>query len=188
MDINFISLENALKVLGQLLADRGHHYEIVVVGGGSLLLLKLLERTTKDLDLVAVVEKGEFISAKSLPQVLVDAAGEVGRALELGKDWLNSGPAPLFEMGLPSGFETRMHTRHYSGLTVHLADRFDQICFKLYASVDQGPQSKHFSDLMTLKPTTQELEKAKNWCQSHDVSEIFAEMINEVLEAVNAST
>lgn len=33
MDIDFASLEEALIVLGQLLADRGHYYEIVAIGG-----------------------------------------------------------------------------------------------------------------------------------------------------------
>jgi hypothetical protein len=38
MKINSKSLEGALIILGQLLADRGLHYEVVAIGGGSLLL------------------------------------------------------------------------------------------------------------------------------------------------------
>jgi hypothetical protein len=49
-------------VLGQILADRGLYYEIVAIGGGSLLLFKLMERTTKDLDLAALVKDGCLIS------------------------------------------------------------------------------------------------------------------------------
>ena len=188
MEMNSAGLEEALIVLGQLLTDRGHYYEIVAIGGGSLLLLRLLERTTKDLDLVALVKDGRLISADPLPQVLFQTAEEVGNALELGKDWLNIGPASLLEMGLPPGFMTRVHTRRYKGLTLHLADRFDQICFKLYASVDQGPESKHFADLITLKPTPGELEKAKSWCISHDVSESFEIEINRAMESINASS
>lgn len=184
MEIDSVGLENALKVLGQLLADRGHHYEIAAIGGGSLLLLGLLERTTKDLDLVALIKNKELISANPLPKPLMQAAEEVGRALELGKDWLNVGPASLLEMGLPPGFMTRLHMRRYKGITLYLADRFDQICFKLYASVDQGPQSKHFTDLIILTPSFEELEQAKRWCVSHDVSEAFATNINEVIQII----
>lgn len=61
----------------------------------------------------------------------------------------------------------------YIDLIVHLADRFDQICFKLYPTVDQGPSSKYFADLKLLKPTVIELEEAKLWCITHDVSETF---------------
>src|ERR1700691_2750402 len=145
MKINLTGLEGALEILGQLLVDRGLHYEVAAIGGGSLLLLGLIDRTTKDLDLIALVKGRELISADPLPGPLVQAAEEVGRALDLGKDWLNIGPASLLETGLPPGFMERLHIRKFRGLTLHLADRFDQICFKLYASVDQGPQSKHFA-------------------------------------------
>lgn len=38
--MDFTNLEEALTILGELLADRGLHYEIVAIGGGSLLLMK----------------------------------------------------------------------------------------------------------------------------------------------------
>lgn len=186
MEIDTASLEEALGVLGQLLADRGCAYEIVAVGGGSLLLLGYVQRTTKDLDLVALVKEGTLVSAEPLPTDLLRAAEQVGKALGLIEGWINVGPASLFTMGLPAGFTSRMHTRHYRGLTVHLADRIDQICFKLYASVDQGPESKHFPDLLALNPSKQELANARKWCLTHDVSEPFEHLINEVLEKINA--
>jgi hypothetical protein len=89
---------------------------------------------------------------------------------------------------MPLGFMSRVHTRNYMGLTVHLADRFDQICFKLYASVDHEPLNKHFTDLITLKPSADELKQAKIWCISHDSSEVFEILINEVLENIHASS
>lgn len=104
MEIDSLGLEEALKVLGQLLEERGYHYEVVAIGGGSLLLL----------------------------------------------------------------------------------GQFEQICFKLYASVDQGPNSKHFTDLATLKPTKDELQKAKSWCITQDVSESFELEINKALESIHA--
>ena len=89
MEIDLVSLENALEVLGQLLADRELHYEVAAVGGGSLLLLGLIERPTRDLDLVALIKDHALISANPLPSPLVQAVEEVGKALDLGKDWLN---------------------------------------------------------------------------------------------------
>ncbi len=187
MKIDSNSLEGALTILGQLLADRGYHYEIVAIGGGSLLLLKLIERTTKDLDLVALLKNGELMPADPLPSALLQAAEDVGKALNFEKDWLNTGPASLLEGGLPQGFVNRIHTRNYKGLIVHLADRFDQICFKLYATVDQGPDSKHFADLIALKPTITELEQARSWCISHDVSENFSRELGKALEVIHGS-
>ena len=161
---------------------------MVAIGGGSLLLLGQIERTTKDLDLVALVHSGQFIPAEPLPSDLLQAAEEVGRALNLVNEWFNTGPASLLETGLPAGFRERMQTRYYSGLTIHLAGRFDQICFKLYAAVDQGPHSKHFTDLKFLLPTQDELTAAKNWCITQDVSEAFATELHRAVEHLNAST
>lgn len=186
MAVNVAGLEKALEVLGQLLLDRGFHYEVVAIGGGSLLLLGLIDRTTKDLDLVALFNNQQLISANPLPQALLQAVGEVGEALNLRKDWLNTGPASLLEAGLPLGFAKRLHARRYQGLTLYLADRFDQICFKLYASVDQGPQSKHYADLRVLIPTADELNQAKEWCVTQDVSVGFEQSLNQVIESLHA--
>jgi hypothetical protein len=175
------TLHQALTVLGNLLSDRHLHFEVVAIGGGGLLLLGMISRSTKDVDLVALVDHGNFVSAKHLPPPLLEAIGEVGRALRLGNNWVNTGPSDLFSMGLPDGFADRMSTHHYRGLTLHLAGRFDQVCFKLYASVDQGPDSKHFADLKLLKPTQAELEIAASWCKTHDVSEEFSTTLSEAL-------
>lgn len=181
MEFNTTSLQQALVVLGDILADRKLQYEVVAIGGGGLLLLGMITRPTKDLDLVALIDKGNFIGAHALPKPLLDAIAEVGSALELNKNWINSGPADLFSMGLPEGFSKRMNTQHYRGLILHLAGRFDQICFKLYATVDQGPQSKHFIDLKALEPNEHELASAAAWCKTQDVSEPFAISLSQVI-------
>jgi len=147
-------------MVGDLLADRGLSFEVYAVGGGSLLLLGLIDRPTKDLDLVAVVRGGVFSSAAPLPVALKQASVEVAALVGIDEDWLNAGPADLLRFGLPSGYEARMVTRRFGGLTVHLAGRFDQICFKLYAAVDQGPRSKHTADLRRLQPGRDEFMAA----------------------------
>ena len=181
MDIHSVKLEQALAVLGDLLTDRGHYYEVVAIGGGGLLLLGQIERPTKDLDLIALVEEDQLVSATPLPLGLLQAAEDVGRALDLGEGWLNVGPAVLLETGLPEGFQQRMQTRYYEGLTIHLAGRFDQICFKLYAAVDQGPDSKHFADLKHLNPSREELQTARCWCVTQDTSEPFSIELNHAM-------
>ena len=183
MELDFLNLEQVLELLGQLLADRGFHYEVVAIGGGSLVLLGLIERATKDLDLVALVHEDRLIAANPLPLNLRQASEEVGKALGLGQDWLNIGPASLLELGLPHGFKNRLHTIQYGGLILHLAGRFDQICFKLYATVDQGAESKHFVDLKSLNPSSEELEAARRWCVTHDVSREFARELEQALVA-----
>ncbi len=182
LDIN--SLENALILLGQRLSQSKQHYEVVAIGGGSLVLLGYIDRATKDLDLVAVMEAGQMISAKPLPQGLIKEIAEVGAALEISEFWVNGGPTSLLNAGLPEGFEDRLTKRQYGGLTIYFAGRFDQICFKLYAAVDQGPKSKHFADLKQLEPTPDELVQAKKWCLTQDASAEFSHILSQALNAL----
>ena len=179
MDSN--TLNKALEVLGSYLSDKGLKYELAAIGGGALLLLGRIIRPTKDLDIVALINGNELISAHPLPAPLLAAIREVGSALKLPEDWINSAPANLWKMGLPEGFQDRLDPIYYSGLILYCASRFDQICFKLYASVDQGPDSKHFEDLKRLQPTQEELDKAGIWCKTHDVSQEFAIFLAEEL-------
>ncbi len=75
----------------------------------------------------------------------------------------------------------------FGGLILHVAAREDQICFKLYASVDQGPRSKHTQDLRRLHPSSEELARAAAWCKTHDPSEGFAEQLALTLHALGGS-
>lgn len=184
MELDLTTLENALIMLGQRLERSNQHYEVVAIGGASLVLLGYIDRTTRDLDLVALIEAGRLISAKPLPQNLFKEIAMVGAALEIGECWVNGGPTSLLEAGLPDGFEDRLVIRRYNGLTVYFASRQDQICFKLYAAVDQGPTSKHFADLKRLKPTQKELSIANKWCLTQDVSREFSVMLTQALSAL----
>ena len=186
MSDHCIDFEAALTTLGKVLASRGTSYEVAVVGGGALSIMGLITRPTKDIDIVALVRDGELVGARDLPADLVRAKDDVALSLGLASDWLNSGPTSLLELGLPDGFEERMTPRHYEGLTVHLAGRLDQIFFKFYAAVDQGPRSKHVADLRKLEPTNDELRAAESWARSHDPSPGFREMSRQALAQFGA--
>jgi hypothetical protein len=166
-------LGDALQALSDVLAARHLRYQLVAIGGSGLLLLGLIDRPTRDLDIVAVVEGGRYATATPLPEPLVEAVRDVGEALGLGPEWVNAGPAALFDLGLPEGFASRVVTRNYGALVLHVAGREDQIAFKLYAAVDQGPRSKHFQDLQRLAPVAAELVGAARWAITHDPSEGF---------------
>lgn len=174
-------LEQALEALGEVLESRGQGGELVAIGGGSLLLLGLIQRPTKDLDVVALVEDGILRKGEPLPDFIMTAVHDVALAMGLADDWLNPGPSDLFTFGLPIGFMARVETHTYGSLVVHVAGRIDQIHFKLYAAVDQGPRSKHFADLLQLSPTEEELIAAAAWCKTHDPSDGFTMMLERLL-------
>jgi hypothetical protein len=178
------SLESALALLGEVLADRNQEAEVVAIGGGSLLLLGLIARPTKDLDIVASIENGEYVSSDPLPPHLSEAVHDVAQTIGLTEHWFNGGPTDLLRFGLPGGFAERVQKRRFGALTLHLAGRSDQIAFKLYAAIDQGPSSKHFADLQKLAPTEEELLSAAGWAVTHDPSEGFQSQLSQAFAAL----
>jgi hypothetical protein len=178
MPLTPTSLREALDTLGAILADRGHSYDIVVIGGGALQLVGLIDRPTKDLDVVAPAGTLPWTRADPHPGPLLDAVKDVALALELEPDWLNPGPTDLLDLGLPPGFAERTTAERFGALTVRYAAREDQIAFKLYAAADHWPdEGKHLQDLRALTPTTEELRTAALWCMTHDPSPGFRDML-----------
>lgn len=178
-------LEAALAALGELLTARGVRYELVLVGGGNLILRGLITRpTTKDLDILGERVLDLIRPLRPMPQVLHDAVIDVGRAFRLAEDWLNVGPDSLLDLGLPDGFAERLDRRDFGGLVVWLAGRYDMVCFKLYAAVDQGPRSRHFQDLGELHPDGDDLLEAARWASTHDPSPGFRSLLVETLGAL----
>ena len=178
-------LEAALSALGELLATRGVRYEPVLVGGGNLILRGLITRpTTKDLDILGERAFDIIRPLRPMPEPLRDAVTDVGRAFGLANDWLNVGPDTLLDLGLPNGFTERLERRDFGGLVVWLAGRYDMVCFKLYAALDQGPRSRHFQDLLELRPSHNDLLEAARWASTHDPSPGFRSLLVELLRAL----
>jgi len=179
-------VREVLAALSEQLAANGQRYELVVVGGSALLALGLVERTTKDVDVVALRQAGVLSKADPLPPELISARNRVASDFGLSEDWLNSGPADLMDFGLPEGFLERVRRWDLgAGLTVHFASRLDQIHLKLYALVDQG-LGKHEGDLRALTPSREELIQAARWTRSHDPSPGFREMLERALHYLGA--
>jgi hypothetical protein len=173
------NFKEALHLLnGRLALDGAPRYNLVVCGGTALNATGLISRTTRDVDIVALMDDGEvLLDPAPLPQPLVDAALVVAEDLGLPKDWLNNGPSSgdggLFRLGLPDGIERRLIWKTYGEkLRVGFIHRFDQIHFKLYAAVDQQG-GYHADDLQMLIPTENELLEAARWAKTHDPSKGF---------------
>ncbi len=159
---------------------------LVICGGSALMAMNLRRRTTRDVDVVALLNAShELVSPDPLPDALLEAADQVKRDLGLFDGWLNNGPSRgeggLFQMGLPEGLAGRLTERRYGRrLAVYFVSRFDQIHFKLYAAADQR-DGRHLNDLRALCPTSAELESAARWARTHDVSEGFRLVLKELL-------
>lgn len=189
---NRSEVDKILSALGeQVAAASTEHFDLVVCGGSALNALGLVSRTTKDVDVLAVVkhkslDKLVLESAKPLPAPILNAAQKVERDFRLPDGWINPGPTSALDFGLPTGLLDRCEKREYGpSLTVRFLSRYDQIHFKLYAAVDQG--GKHYEDLLVLKPTSKEIEAAARWSMTHDVSDGFKLMLKTLIEKMGFS-
>jgi hypothetical protein len=181
-------IERILSALGEHLKEMNALIpDLVVCGGSALNVMRLVRRTTKDVDIVAFAERNDhgnisLKKAEPLPSALIEAAKKVARDFNLPDHWLNPGPTPAVEFGLPEGLMTRVETKRFGKrLIIHFLSRHDQIFFKLYAAVDQGI-GKHYNDLLALNPAAEELEEAARWCMTHDVSDGFGQSVKEMLQ------
>jgi hypothetical protein len=85
--------EAALRLLdGRLTLAAAPGYRLVVCGGTALVATGLMQRATRDVDIVAMADdQGALIDPAPLPPPLLSAAAEVADDLGLSGDWLNNG-------------------------------------------------------------------------------------------------
>lgn len=187
--------EQALKAVGEILEAQGDRIAVAVVGGAALNLLGVVDRTTRDVDILALGLPPDSPTPRlveppeQLPEPLVRAARLVAGRLGLADDWLNAGPALQWRQGLPDGLEQRVCWRQYGGLNLGVVDRRDLVFLKLYAAADStGASSVHYQDLLALSPGEEELHSATDWVRSQDVSPEFHQILEQVLQHVRADT
>ncbi len=184
MEITEETLDVILGALAEQLQSLADQQEIVVIGGSALTALGLVNRATKDVDLLAIADNGELRPAEPLPEPLRIARARVARDFDLDENWLHSGPTDLLRWGLPEGFLTRVVTRRYGqALTVHFAGRLDQIHFKLFAMVDQAG-GRHEADLRALHPSAEELIAAAHWSVTQDPSPGYRMVLKQALSSL----
>jgi len=183
-------IEKVLTALSEQLGAEGVvHLEMLVCGGTALNILGYVKRITKDVDVIAFVDKNKdgltiLSKASPLKPALIKAAEKVKRDFDLPDTWLNAEPASVMDFGLPEGLMDRVESRTFGKyLVIHFLTRLDQIHFKLHAAVDQSG-GKHYDDLIELKPTKRELEKAARWSMTHDPSEGYKTVLKDFLEKI----
>ena len=185
-------IEEALKRLNAKMAYAGMEpVELVSCGGASLNLMGWVSRSTSDVDIICAARvdakgKVKLQPDKPLPPQFTELVAEVGRELGIKQEWLNFGPAPLVEFGLPSGLERRLKRKRFGRcLTLHLVSRLDQIHLKIYAAMDPKTRLEtHLGDLLDLEPTESEAQAAVDWLLSRKASPAFRHKLKQVLDRI----
>jgi hypothetical protein len=184
--IDHDNLEFAWSALAGFLEEADAAPEhLVIVGGSALLALGLVNRTTRDMDILASIDPvAGLVDPRPMSDALKLAASKVAQELQLDPEWLNTGPADQVSAGLPEGFFSRLTKREWGPtLTIYLPDRFDLIHLKLFAVIDQG-RGRHSNDLTALAPTDEELLAAARWVLTQDASDVFPEIVRKTLTAL----
>lgn len=191
--LSHTDIDRALQAVGELLAAGDERHSIVVIGGAALNLLGIVDRTTRDVDIVAFTQAPGELSAlarppEPLPDSLARAIARVARDFDLPDNWLNRGPAGQWDVGLPPGFAERVQWRQYAALDVGLCARIDLIFFKLEAAADQPTSNnRHYRDLLALHPSHAELQQAADWVRSKNVGPEFHSILDAVIAHVARS-
>ena len=125
------------------LAARGLRFEAIVVGGAALNMLGVVQRETKDCDVIVPM----------IPEVIRQAAAEFAEHQSrqegpgLAVEWINNGPASMVPI-LRAGWRERL-TPVYRGeaLLLDTLDRVDLLGTKLFALCDRGLDRTILEDL-----------------------------------------
>jgi hypothetical protein len=155
------------------LAARNGTLDAVVVGGSALVLLGVIDRPTKDVD----------VMHPHLPQSVADAArafaaAERQRGSALADDWLNNGPQSLATI-LPGGWQERVQPA-FSGQSLNLTTlgRADFLKTKLFALCDRGTD---ILDCVALAPSATELDEALQWVSEQDAYPLWPQHVRVTL-------
>jgi hypothetical protein len=189
---NAEAIDGALQRLGKrLLYEYAEPITLVVCGGRALNVLDIASRTTRDVDVLAIVEETpEGIRLRHdqpLSKAFSEIVGEVGRDLGLPGDWLNMGPRDVLRVyGAPQGMTERWERREYGpSLTVCFVSRLDQVHFKLLAAADPEAEPRHLEDLaQRMKPTEEEVRTAVGWLLGRKTSSWFRGNVRRAVEAL----
>lgn len=182
-------IHKALTLLGKRMAlNYAADVRLLCCGGSGLCMLEILSRSTKDVDVLAVIGQDHSLKAiDAFSPEMERAIAQTAQALGLQDDWLNAEAAILLERGLPEGILERsaQHVSQYGPcLTVQVIDRVDQVALKLYAAMDPVKGRRHENDLVAMEPTKEEIQHAMQWLLSWPSNDAFKQRLAFLVEGL----
>lgn len=173
------------------LMDAGE-FSLLVCGGSALNLVGLVERPTRDVDVLGIVKApGNSVRAKptvvaeELPEEIARAAAAVALEMNLAEDWLNDSALDVQRLGLPPRILERTHRQEFGPcLTVLFIGRQDQVALKLYAALNKQKDERHLKDLLAIQPTRPEMEFAVRWLFNRRTSQQFRDAVCRLVEGM----
>ncbi|NTV75229.1 MAG: hypothetical protein HGA66_13625 [Holophaga sp.] len=158
----------------RLLAERGLALDAILTGGAALALLGIINRETRDCDLLEPELTPELQEAARQ-----FATEQSGQGHFLRNDWLNNGPSALVPL-LPGGWRTRLQPI-YQGRAIRLwaLGRPELLLTKLWALCDRALD---LGDCLALGPDLEELAWAEAWIVPQDLNPEWPQHVRSTLQ------
>jgi Nucleotidyltransferase of unknown function (DUF6036) len=162
---NLFSPQDIIPAFDLFLQKRQIEFSAIAIGGAALSILQIIDRGTRDLDLLASV----------IPDEVAFAARDFARLHALAENWLNNGPSSL-EKDLPPHWRKDIQPL-YQGQNLKLwtLSRIDLIRTKFWAMCDR---MRDLDDLIAIAPTLEELEIAVKWVKPLDGNEKWVDHVD----------
>ena len=156
-----------VPMFDQYLAARDLSFNAVVIGGAALGILEIIDRPTRDVDLLDAV----------IPGPVNDAARAFAVTNGLSEEWLNTGPSGLMQ-NLPHDWREHQQPL-YAGksLTLMTLGRRDFIFAKFWAMCDR---LRDVDDLVAFAPDDSELNLATTWAKPLDSNPLWPQHVDNM--------
>lgn len=141
----------------EFLFSRNLKFEAVAIGGAALVILDVINRSTRDVDLLET----------DIPEEILKASKEFANAYGLSDYWFNTGPVDLLR-NLPASWRNDLQPL-YTGrsLVLKTLGRVDHIRTKFWAMCDR---MRDLDDLIAINPNDQEINLAIAWVKPLDTN------------------
>ena len=167
-----------LLAFDAFLGSRALRLDAVIIGGAALNLLGIVQRPTRDCDV---------LHPKIPPDVLT-AAREFAMATRsagtpLDDDWLNNGPQSLVDQ-LPPGWDLRLQDiLSGTSMRIRCLGRIDLLRSKLFALCDRATD---LLDCVAMAPTADELDLVMPWLTYQDANPDWPDHVRTTMSDLRA--
>jgi len=162
-----------IQAFDAYLAARNLRFEAIIVGGSALALLNVIDRPTRDVDVLA--PNLDVATSRAAREFAAEMRAS-GNAL--ADEWLNNGPSGLVAV-LPSGWESRLRPVFDGAfLRLNTLGEADLLKSKLFALCDRGTD---LGDCMALAPSADDLASAEVWLAAQDAHPMWPDHVRSTL-------
>lgn len=167
---NFDPLDIAQK-FDHFLKERKLKFSGVVIGGSALFLLEIINRSTRDFDLLE----------REIPKEISAAAKSFALENGLSEHWLNSDPVEFIKY-LPSNWRSEIELI-FEGEALQLwtIARIELLKAKVWAYCDR---SKDYDDILAMRPNAIDLENVKDWLYPLDTNPSWPKWVDICVDKI----